>query len=68
MAVDLSNPVTLGILVALGAFVVYWWLKWQWRVAWFDRALADARSRAREESREESADDRPPTAGDDHDR
>lgn len=53
MALDLSDPVTVGALVGLVGFAFYWWLKWQTRLAWFDRGLADARSRAHEESRDD---------------
>lgn len=57
MALDLADPVTLAVLGGLGLFGIYWWLKWHWRVAWFDRVLADARGRAREELRDERRDD-----------
>lgn len=53
VAPEPSDLATVVALVGLGGFAVYWWLKWQTRVAWFDRGLADARSRAHDESREE---------------
>lgn len=53
VALDLSDPATVVALVALAGFAVYWWLKWRTRMAWLDRGLADARSRAHEESRDD---------------
>lgn len=57
MPLDLSDPATIAVLLGLLAFVGYRWLKWRWRIAWFDRVYAEAWSRVREEGRREGAGD-----------